>query len=369
MRRYIPTLLLAFLLSGISPLFSQVNLSLHDKGLSQYQAFFVADFDFLEVGSQKDFFDIVVSNTGPAIQDAVFSLNFYKGSDIIAFLRTDPFVLPTIMSEERISNIDLANGNFKFSGQNETVTISESGIKDLANDLKDEIISNSQLPIGEYALKISLSAPALNEKNADIKIIITNPTQISLITPGTLFGSGFVYEQPSEFPVFQWNGNSNTYQVVVFKKETNMTSTEDVLNSFPVWESDRIEGALTAQYPQDSKAIPLERNQTYVWMVRSFIETSAGENFVNSELWEFKVVDPSQINSDIHTMAKDELFQLLRQLLGSKAEAIILEIESYNLSTLRINGSTVSIQQLYKYLDKYRDQPHEVEKLTIRSSN
>jgi len=68
-------------------------------------------------------------------------------------------------------------------------------------------------------------------------------------------------------------------------------------------------------------------------------------------------------------MAKQELEQLLKQLLGERADAIIREIDKYGLSAIRVNGSVLTIGELYQIMEKYRDQEKEIYDLILRSSN
>jgi len=68
-------------------------------------------------------------------------------------------------------------------------------------------------------------------------------------------------------------------------------------------------------------------------------------------------------------MAKQELEQILRQLLGDRAETILRQINDYKLNTIRVNGATLSIPELYQLLEKYRDQEYDIYDLILRSSN
>ena len=154
---------------------------------------------------------------------------------------------------------------------------------------------------------------------------------------------------------------------VVFKKQSDCSSPDDILNSKPVWESNRI-STLFEQYPEGD-AVPLEYGAEYVWQVRSFVSTSSGENIIQSELWEFQVLDPSTAGASEESMAQQEFQNLLRQLIGDNAEAIIREIGSFQLSIIRVNGKILSTPELYKYLEKYRDQENEIYDITLRSSN
>lgn len=355
-------------------LFAQnVQIALQDAGISQYQSIFASDFDFLQVGSVEELFTMSVTKAPGLVSNAELTFVLEQEGELLATIRTNPFSMPFDAGQWMISNIELANENFRFDPADDPITISESGVEDRADALRDDILATSQLPTGTYTLKANLvytdnsgaqeTASGVNV----LDIVITNPTLINLVSPGVSLNSGFDYELFTDLPLLQWNGNSGDFQVLVFKKRDEFASAEDILNSQPVWESERF-SSLSAQYP-DVGALPLEFGSTYVWLVRSYINSSSGEIALNSELWEFTVVDPSQSNTTIESLAKQELEILLKQLLGDRADSIIRQIEDYGLKTIRVNGSTISVQELYQFLEKYRDQEQEITDLILRSSN
>lgn len=362
----------------MSNVYSQeVRLELKDAGLQSYQQIFISDFDFLEVGGSKELFDLNIEKSSGAVTNAMLTFTLEQNGEILARIVSDRFNMPdraTTMfggqASWNISNQQLSNGSFNFDGEGDFITIEESGLSDNAQDLKDDVMATSQLPTGIYILKAVLVYDQQNnpvEAVNEIIIHVSNPTLINLVAPGMLINSGFKYEVYTENPLFQWNGNSGEYEVIVFKKRNDFDTIDDILNSVPVWESERL-NTLSVQYPVGS-AVPLEYGSDYIWQVRSFVNTSSGENVVKSELWKFTVVDPSKSNLTQETIAKQELEQILRQLLGDKAETIIRQINDYNLTSMRVNGSGISIPELYQILEKYRDQEHNVYDLILRSSN
>jgi hypothetical protein len=359
-----------------------VTLRLDDNGIASYQSIFIADFDFLQVGAVEDLFDIILTKEKGEVREATFTITLIQNNaEVLATIITNEFDIPASETPRTwtISNKELANETFSFDGVS-NISISESKLEDTASDLQDKILASSQIPVGLYTLTSRMTYtyidPVSNQPtdyttntSADINIVVSNPTLINLITPGVLLNSGFSYDVYSEQPILQWNGNSGDYEVLVFKKESEFSSVEDILNSEPIWSDNRsqINGALSIQYP-DIDALPLEYGKTYVWMVRSFINTSSGENVINSEPWEFTLMDPSKAQG-VENMAKQELEQLLRQLLGDNAEAVIRDLDGFAISSMRINGSTISTQELYQFIEKYRDQERQIYDLLIRSSN
>jgi hypothetical protein len=357
-------------------LFAQDNVEVIVTGdeLAQYQSVFISDIDFLQAGTSEKLFNLqIIKNSESAVPNCWFRLDFFINNERLAYSETDLFTLPAGVGMWVTDNVQLSNEMFDFNGMGETITIDESGIDDDADDLRNDILAQGQLPVGQYQLNVILyendpGKTGGQQLDDDVtNFVISNPTLINLVTPGVLVNSGFSYEIFTQQPIFQFNGNSGDYQVVVFKKRDDFASIDDILNSIPVWESPRL-NELSVQYP-DGGVIPLDFGSTYVWMVRAFIQTSSGENFINSELWEFTLVDPSQTNITQASMAKQELELLLRQLLGNNADQIIKEIDDYDLTSIRVNGATLTVQELYQVIEKYRDQPHDIYDLILRSSN
>lgn len=359
-------------------LFSQdARIDLLDRGIGTYQDIFVSDLDFLNLGKAKDLFAISLQkNITGQLQGRIEIILIKEGTELISIV-TNQFEFPNDPGGPWIfTNVELSQGSFNFNSQGDAIRIHETNEnEDQSQKLIDELKATNKIPFGVYRLiaKLNLYSNSnglpIDEQTAEREIIIniTNPYIISSISPGNLLNSGYLYELFSLNPVFQWNGNSGNYEVVVFKKQSDFSSPEDILSSQPVWQSDRI-STLFTQYPEVG-AVPLEYNQQYVWQVRSYIETSGGEKVVQSELFEFTVVDPSIPGKSRQSMAQQEFEELLRQFLGDEAEPIIRELSNFKLSIIRVNGEILSLPAFYKVLEKYRDQKNEIYDIFLRSSN
>lgn len=345
---------------------ANVNISIIDFSLSDYQAVFLSDFNFLQVGASKELFKVILTKGEGAITNAVIRFDFNLEGQSLAFSETKVFSLSAAPDTWTFSNVDLARG---FSIDADTkLEIAESGVSDIADNLKNEIFASNQLPVGSYVLESRISFNDLVGTPGEVVdkqiFTISNPTMINLVAPGVELNSGYVYDIYSSQPMFQWNGNSGEYEVVVFKKESEFNSVEDILNSEEIWHSPKI-STLSVQYPSNS-TYPLEYDQSYVWLVKSFIKTSSGENAINSEIWEFTLKDPAKAAQTEEGLAKQELETLLRQLLGDNANGVIQQLKNLSLKTIRVNGSSITVKELYDYLEKYRNEKHQLSGLIIR---
>ena len=209
-----------------------------------------------------------------------------------------------------------------------------------------------------------IGEPSMDRDEFDI----TNPYFIQLIAPGTESGSGFKDDVYTEFPVFQWNGSGNRYEVVVFEKKFALQSLDNIMNMNPNWRSGPIE-SFSAQYPQagevDEIVIPLEFGKTYYWVVRMLIQTSAGEEFEDSEIWEFKLVDPISLGDEQNEIARNELIDFLRDLIGEKADELAKQLGNYGVKTINVNGKDITLEDLYQIINEYRLKEVEVVDLIL----
>jgi hypothetical protein len=305
--------------------------------------------------------------------DCRLTINLFRGEDQLAFIETGRFDLP--MGSHEINNVNLADESFTFEGSTEPVRIEDSGISEGdIDDLTRQMYSSGQLPVGTYRIETKLHYPnPSSPADADHIFFISNPTMINLVSPGSAVGLGAVQEVFTEYPVFQWNGSSGKYQILVFEKKNDYQSVDDVLNSFPNWQSDIID-VLSVQYPSvgssNNPVIPLEFGKTYYWLIKMFVQTSSGENELLSEVWQFTLVDPSKLLQTADSHAKEDIQRLLSQLIGNEqAEEIARGVSDFRLKSIRINGRPITVQELYQIIDQYQGRDLQILDLIMHQSN
>jgi len=118
-------------------------------------------------------------------------------------------------------------------------------------------------------------------------------------------------------------------------------------------------------YPQGGKAIPLETGKTYYWMVRMFVSTSSGKEAINSEIWQFYLANPASQANGQGIISKNDMLAFLRDLLGDKADEIAESLDDYQVSGIKVNGTEITIQELYNLINTYRSQKVEVMDLIL----
>ena len=343
----------------------QIDFNILDQ--QKLETLYLADIDLLQqglTGTAEPIFEIIIraepDPMSPAsnYENCHMRIALKKDAYLIASWNSDPFIIPPRTEPYILTNDKLIAGQFRFGESDSTrIRFNETHMGDELETLQNDVLASGKLPIGQYTLEIDLNY-TFNQTNYSKEeqfpfIQATNPSYIQLIAPGALAGSGEPAPVYSEFPVFQFTGNGDSYQVLVFEKRSEYQTLDDVVRSLPNWKSDP-GPALSLQYPQDGTAIPLQAGKTYFWKVNMLVESSAGQEYVSSELWEFKIVDPASLANNQQTLSKQEIFDFLKDLLGDRADEITRSLDGYHLSSINVNGTNISIQGLYRYLAGYR---------------
>lgn len=362
----------------VSTTFAQpVELRIQILNADKFETVYASDIDILQLGAVEEFFIIGIYNYGDqTFRGNRLILRFIKDGQLLAKTESELFSIPPqLVSDNIATNVDLMNNNYYLGPTSERdymVRITESKlVTDEITDIEQDILSSGKFPIGSYILEGFLlnEGGSYNPIETFDEFIITNPSFVQLVAPGGEAGSGFVDEEYADFPIFQWNGNGKEYQVLVFEKKFALQSLDNVLSSNPNWKSERL-NAFSAQYPQsgggaDGVVIPLEYGKTYYWLVKMFIQTSSGEEDINSEIWEFKLVDPLTLGDEQGKLARNQLIDFLRDLIGNKADALARQLADYDVRTINFNGREIDIQELYQIINQYRLKQVEVVDLIL----
>ncbi len=353
----------------LSQLFSQTagndfSIEITILNEEKLQTLYLSDLDLQNFGTAEELFEITVTkNSREAYDNCYFVIKLIRDNELLVTAKSDLFTIPADFITKTANNLELSGGGFSFGEDPSTeVRFNETTINPSAEKLRDEILSSGKAPFGIYKLSVELyqkGAPAALAAQEKILLKATNPSYLHLVTPGAPAGSGQSANIYSQFPIFQWNGNGTEYQLMVFEKKEMMQSYDDIINSQPNWVSDRT-GALSLQYPQSGSAIPLEFNKTYYWMVRMFIQSSSGEEFIDSEIWEFTLVNPEQGEDLQNQIVQEDILQFLSRLLGPRIEEIKASLEGYQLKRIKYNGEEITINKLYEILNSYRGKSFEI---------
>ncbi|APF16895.1 hypothetical protein Calab_0818 [Caldithrix abyssi DSM 13497] len=324
----------------------------------QLQTLYLSDVDFQNYGTAEMIFELEIrKNTDRAYENCYFRILLSKDNQPLMSTISRPFNIPASFQSDVLNNLTLSAGTYRFGQTADTeVHFEQTNIEPEADKLRDEILSSGKAPVGVYILTIELmqlnsSVPLAREEKILLKAV--NPSYLNPVAPGAPAGSYQVPTIFSQYPLFQWTGNGSEFQVMVFEKKEMMQSVDDIINSQPNWISERT-SQFTIQYPQAGNAIPLEYSKTYYWLVRMFVNTSSGEEFVDSEIWQFRLVNPEQGANLQDQLAQSELWMFLEQLLGARVADIKANLKDFSLKRIVYNGEEITLDQFFNLLSSYR---------------
>jgi hypothetical protein len=241
------------------------------------------------------------------------------------------------------------------------------------DSFKKEILKGGKLPRAVYIFRICLlDASNDNKIDCDSKeIVISNPSFIKPISPGNEVGVGEPEEIYTEFPVFQFDTDllepqRDPFHVQIFKKLDYHASIDEVLTTTPHldYKTDR----MVFSYEEVPNAQPLEPG-TYIWRVEMIVQTSGGPEIIPSPAYAFivkNITDDAQ--NTIENEAVIDIGNLLRALLGDRAEPIIEKLNNYRLTEIRVNGDPISVSELYEIIDNYQGHTIEIKDLELLGS-
>lgn len=367
-KKFLRTFLPVFLIFQYTVSAQTIQIDFNILDQQKLETLYLADIDLLQqglTGTAESIFEIIVNappdptSPGSNYENCRMHIALKKDADLIVSWQSDPFLIPANPTPYHLSNELLIAGKFLFDENNPDTRIhfNETHMGDELDNLQNDVLSSGKLPIGVYTLEIALNYTFNQISHTQEELFpfirATNPSYIQLIAPGNTVGSAEPAPVYTEFPVFQFSGNGEAYQVFVFEKRNEFQTLDDIVRSQPNWESEP-GPELSLQYPQDGSAIPLQPGKTYFWKVNMLVESSAGQEKIPSEFWQFKVVDPASLGNNQQMLSKQEIMRFLQDLLGDRANAISRSLEDYQLSSINLNGTTISIQELYRLMALYR---------------
>lgn len=201
-----------------------------------------------------------------------------------------------------------------------------------ADNLQSLIVQSGRLPDGNYRFILRVSAwaddageqgTALDGDEVDRTIVSAHPVALELITPGGFLEDTTNTAITTTYPFFQWESDPCaicTYfiRVAHFKPDEHSTM-EDAIEDLTVLPLDQAAGFVEAgnvtsyQYPTTGAA-DLEPGRVYVWQVQKAIPTTERDEFVNSFIYAFKILDPTAGDGGI---IQGPILQFLQSVMGT----------------------------------------------------
>lgn len=156
-------------------------------------------------------------------------------------------------------------------------------------------------PPDDYTFKLSVTDASGNKLSEDDgKTIITNPVfNPEAISPGANFSSNpqKIY---NAFPLFQWFGQADLFDIALYKVLPGQTP-EEVVRNLPVFKADNVKGN-NLLYP--AYAERLTDGQMYAWQVRAKVVSSKGTQYLPSEVFRFMYTIESGLGDEIKKVTR-----------------------------------------------------------------
>ena len=342
---------------------------------------YVRSFDMLKDGATEFLFQITIRNEGEQNGRLVFLLS--RNESHLAEASTNNFDLPAGISN--VNNIQLANG-YTFPQNDAFVKFDYSNTTSPDDDFEKEVGQSGKLPSGTYTLSVSFY-PQNNPGegiSAFEQLEVISSAYVFPIAPGTeggLSNPGIIY---TEFPVFQFNtdlysfGDAQPFNVRVYKVLPDIHLTpDDVLSTTP--HLDVNTSYTLFQYPRDGSddqggKLTINEFQpltpgTYLWRIFLSLQTNSGTEYVQSPIYGFKLVDPNTVSEYLVNQATtNQLFQILRFLIGERANEIENALGDFQLQEIVVDGRRIELHELYEKINQYTGKIITVDNIELNSS-
>ncbi len=334
------------------------------------QVFQIGDLNFINSAINDIYFFIEMQNFFSDSRRIYLDLRFCKGDDVIAQTQSNEFDLPPGINY-RFSSQQFVTGTALIpeNGQLIDIDFDDDNVDlDAVEDLESDILATGVAPTGVYrfklsAIDVSTGTNYNDNQEGDHELIITNPTTIELLFPGSSVSDNNIEEVATTFPFFQLFSDVNpgfaSYNVWVYEKFPEDQTVQDVLSHPAMFEVQGLSQNFF-QYPTSSDDIsllagtvqgpirPLEAGKTYYWQAESVVETLTGDLVLQSDVFRFRIVDLNQVAN-----SSPQIIAFLQQILGTNYEAVLQQLQEKGFEpngTLTLNGSTIDVNQLLQVL-------------------
>jgi len=345
----------------------QVNI-MATPTLQSAQVLYFSNFDIFNVGQAQYLFDVIVKDIVPGVStDDVgrVELYFYLDDPInpVAEAISDDFYLKQVSGAiQRATNIELIQLRQlqDFRDIDFSTNFDPPDTK-----FEDELYGSGKARSGDYSLRMELYINNSMVDYDELHIVVSNPSNIQLISPGYKVGSGTPEEVMTEFPIFTFASDGTEFLLSIYEKLSHHTSIEDVINSGnPIYQTSPSDPLMTPvlNYAQ-AGGQPLIIGSTYYWYVEVLVPTTGGNEKFRSEVYQFKVVEAGPPESG--GQAFSSILEMLRPVVGNEADNLSKNLNDFSLKTIKINGRTITLYELQQILENYEGHLVEVSELVL----
>jgi hypothetical protein len=328
---------------------------------------YVSDFSFIDrqsIEALQTEFLFQATFIGLTGQEGKLLFQILKDNQEIGRAESNSFVMPE------------GNPSFNNMQLNAGILIGETEVRfdtrnlEMPDDaFQDEVLGSNKLPRGRYVFRLSFAGVV-----GEAVIDVFNPTYIVPVTPGYLAGRDVPEIIFTDMPTFIFDSDltdpialsEDPFKIQVYQKLDQHSSLDEVTTGTPHLEADV--NRMTVNYTEFPEAEPLMPG-TYLWRVQMRVQTSGGENVTTSPLYAFTVRDLNDQEKPEDEAAAEDIFELLKNIIGTeRAKVLSQQLTGYHLNAIRLNGTEITIAQLYDIIDNYQGHLVEISDLILQST-
>jgi len=326
----------------------------------------LSDFNITGSGSSVELFRVTLTAIPQAEVTVSFTFESAKYNATIIEAKTKPFIL---VGSRTFTNRDFGSTTTFADVKMDYINFNTN----LTSELQNTILRTGRLPNDTYRFNLRLEQVnnPTNNDNQILTLDISNPTTLSLVSPGGVAGSGDCYELYTTLPLFQWDSNADRFQITICEQLPTNSTPEDIMQNQPRVQMTLVSGIHfngkpSFLYPA-SGVLPLQEGHTYYWQVNGFVDSPSGEVSLPSEIWCFKVA--SLGNPGTGLLAQQLLNALTNALGGGDFDALFAAggpLEGYSpTGVMMIDGKQVDMAALMALLNQLKTGSRKVKGITV----
>lgn len=155
----------------------------------------------------------------------------------------------------------------------------------IGNKFVKDVRASGSFPPDNYSYDLKVVDKNGNElaSGSSTTLIATNKVNPELIIPGAPF-SAEIQDVYNPFPLFQWFGQVDKYDLYVYELTPGQTA-EEVVRSLPVFKKTDITGN-NFLYPVYAEK--LQHGKTYAWQIQGQLSSASGTEYLPSPVFRFR---------------------------------------------------------------------------------
>ena len=326
----------------------------------------LSDFNITGSGSATELFRVTISAATPT--DVTMSFTFESSSynAVIVDAKTKPF---TLVEPRTFTNRDFGSTTTFADVKLDYLNFNTN----LISELQNTILRTGRLPNDSYRFNLRLEAvnnPVVNDTQI-LTLDVSNPTTLSLVSPGGVAGGGECYELFTTLPLFQWDSNADRFEITICEQLPTNSTPEDVMQNQPRVQMTLVSGIdFTGKpsflYPA-SGVFPLQEGHTYYWQVNGVVDSPSGQVRLPSEIWCFNVASLGNPGTGLST--QQLLNALTNALGGGDFDALFAAggpLEGYSpTGVMMVDGKRVDMAALMQLLNQFKAGSRKVKGITV----